>query len=225
MTTDEDLTGPVGDLLAGSARFRELPAPDAGPELRALFAASRRFPSWKRILGGVPAKVAAGALGALLAGSVAAGALTGTTVPTSHDSDAPAVEVTVPNDEVVVVDHDDQSGDEVEHADEAGDDAVDEVEDDGANDAADAVDLAAVPAPASASPAGPTHDADDEVADHEDEDDAADDVGAVDGDHEDHEDHEDETATKAEHTSAKRPAERESEREREASHRSGKGGR
>ena len=92
------------DFLAELSAFRSGPAPEAGAELRALFASvatvetcatpaaepARRLPVYKRILTGLPSKVAAGALGALLAGTVGAGALTGTMVLTSDD--APVVE-------------------------------------------------------------------------------------------------------------------------------------
>ena len=86
------------DFFADLAMFRDGSVPEAGPELRALFASvaaaapavepARRLPVYKRIFAGVPSKVAAGALGALLAGSVGAGALTGTMVLTSNDDDA-----------------------------------------------------------------------------------------------------------------------------------------
>ena len=86
------------DFFADLAMFREAPVPPAGPELRSLFAAvatipaaepARRLPVYKRVLTGLPSKIAAGALGALLAGSVGAGALTGTMVLTSDDDDVP----------------------------------------------------------------------------------------------------------------------------------------
>ena len=100
------------DFLAELSAFRSGPAPEAGPELRALFASvadpssaceaavsvagpARRIPVYKRILAGLPSKVAAGLVGAVLAGTLGAGAgtLTGTMMLTSDD--APVVEETV----------------------------------------------------------------------------------------------------------------------------------
>jgi hypothetical protein len=167
---DEDLTGRTGDLIAGLAMFRDASVPAPNPELAALFSASasaalpttpRRLPVYKRILAGIPSKVAAGALGALLAGSVGAGALTGTMMLTSHEDDAPAVETPAVSDEAPAAADDQQEAPEVEDGA-----AVAGVEDGSANDAAPAADLAAVPVPTSVSEAAHTHDFDEACGNH-----------------------------------------------------------
>jgi hypothetical protein len=166
---DEDLTGRTGDLIAGFAHFRDASMPAPSPELAALFAATattpvastpaapptpRRLPVYKRILAGIPSKVAAGALGALLAGSVGAGALTGTIALTSHEDDAPSVESTS------------VEAPEVEAPEVEDGTTVDEVDDSRANDAAAAADLAAVPVPTEVSEAAHTHDFDEACGNH-----------------------------------------------------------
>jgi hypothetical protein len=175
---DEDLTGRTGDLLAGLAMFRDASVPTPSPELAALFAATattapsalptpRRAPVYKRFLAGIPSKVAAGALGALLAGSVGAGALTGTMVLTSNEDDSPAVEAPAVEDSTVVADeHEDVADVEDDAAEDADGIAVDEVDDDGANDAAAGADLAAVPVPTSVSEAAHTHEFDEACGNH-----------------------------------------------------------
>jgi hypothetical protein len=187
---DRDLTGRTGDLLAGLALFRDASVPEPSPELTALFASTataaatttaapalptpRSTPLYKRILSGVPSKIAAAALGALLAGSLGAGAgaLTGTLA--SSEDDTPAVEAPVVDDTAVDDDEhesDDEAAEVEDEAAEVEDEvAVDEVDDDGANDAAVdadlAADLAAVPVPTSVSEAAHTHDFDEVCGNH-----------------------------------------------------------
>lgn len=91
---------------------------------------------YKRILTGLPSKVAAGALGALLAGSVGAGALTGTMVLTSDDD--PVDVVACPVEDEVVVDEvvsEEQVVDDSDVADDEGceDPGADGVDGDGAD--------------------------------------------------------------------------------------------
>ena len=101
----DDLDGPVAELVSELATWRTTPAPPAGPALRDLFAQTavltppaavtpRRstVSEPKRLLTVLPAKIAAGVVGALLAGSLGAGAMTGTITLTSNESD-PAAEV------------------------------------------------------------------------------------------------------------------------------------
>ena len=126
---------PEDDFLSGLAMFRSGPAPEAGPELRARFASvatipavepARRLPVYKRILTGLPSKITAGALGALLAGSVGAGALTGTMVLTSND-DAPTTGVAAcdPAADDVVADDADTAAVEAVSDDSAADESGD----------------------------------------------------------------------------------------------------
>ena len=169
------------DLLAGLASLRDAPVPEAGHELRELFASvatipaaepARRLPVYKRILTGLPSKVAAGALGALLAGSVGAGALTGTMVLTTDDV------VACPEDEIVedevVEGCEDTAADDL-----AGDGAdvstdEDDAEGDELSDAADteqpklevAVDPATVPVPTVQSEAARNHAFDEACGNH-----------------------------------------------------------
>lgn len=99
----DELDGPVAELVAELVTWRTAPAPAPGAALRDLFAQAaavtppatvtpRRTPvsEPKRPLAALPAKIAAGVVGALLAGSLGAGAMTGTITLTSNDSDAPA---------------------------------------------------------------------------------------------------------------------------------------
>ena len=178
---DEDRTGTIGDLLAGLSVLRGASVPEPGPALRELFAATapdravappavpapspRRDPVHKRILTGLPSKVAAGTLGFLLAGTLGAGALTGTIVLASDGEDVPAGVVSEDEVEVVedVVDEGSDQGDG-----EATEDGATGAEDDeaGANDAAGDVDPAAVPVPASVSEAAQTHDFDEVCGNH-----------------------------------------------------------
>ena len=187
------------DFLAELAAFRSAPAPEAGPELQALFSSvaavapspsvdhARSVPVPNRSFTGLASKIAAGALGALLAGTVAAGALTGTMALTSdHDDDAPCV-VPVVHDEPGV-EADEQSDVADEAADDADDacaphdeaatdddgsdepDAADEADADEADDAsmddAAPVDLASVPVPTTQSEAAHTHAFDEACGNH-----------------------------------------------------------
>jgi hypothetical protein len=176
VTTDEDFTGRTGELLAGLALFRDSSVPAPSPQLTALFAATataapsalptpRSTPLYKRILSGVPSKIAAAALGALLAGSLGAGAgaLSSTMTLTSSEDDAPAVETPAVDDDAVVGEVEHEEEDVADVDDEA---AVDEVDDDGANDAAADADLAAVPVPTSVSEAAHNHEFDEACGNH-----------------------------------------------------------
>jgi hypothetical protein len=102
---NQDLSGPVADVVAALGALRSAPAPAAGPALQALFASAaivtnppssttpRRTPvsTAKRLLATVPPKIAAGVVGALFAGSIGAGALTGTLQLTSNDAGTTSV--------------------------------------------------------------------------------------------------------------------------------------
>ena len=175
------------DLFAPLAMLQDAPTPEAGPALRSLFAAvatspavepPRRLPVSKRILAGIPSKIAAGALGALLAGSVGAGALTGTMVLTSNDDDAPAVVACPPaEDEVVEVAEacDEPLADEGKTDDDVveGDDVVADEEDEASEDgevdepkAAVPTDLTTVSVPTSVSEAAHTHAFDEACGNH-----------------------------------------------------------
>ena len=100
---DELLTGETAAFVADLRAAACGPAPEASIELQALFASTaavtappatttpRRTPvsDAKRLLTAIPSKVAAGVLGALLAGSLGAGAMTGTISLASNESDVP----------------------------------------------------------------------------------------------------------------------------------------
>lgn len=98
---DELLTGETAAFVADLRAAAHGRAPEASAELRALFASTaavtappatttpRRTPvsDAKRLLTTIPSKVAAGVLGALLAGSLGAGAMTGTISLASNESE------------------------------------------------------------------------------------------------------------------------------------------
>lgn len=98
---DELLTGETAAFVTDLRAAAHGPAPEASDELRALFASTatvtappatttpRRTPvsDAKRLLTTIPSKVAAGVLGALLAGSLGAGAMTGTITLASNEAD------------------------------------------------------------------------------------------------------------------------------------------
>lgn len=100
---DELLTGETAAFVADLRAAASGPAPEATAELQALFVSTatvtappatttpRRSPvsDAKRLLTAIPSKVAAGVLGALLAGSLGAGAMTGTISLASNESDVP----------------------------------------------------------------------------------------------------------------------------------------
>jgi hypothetical protein len=139
---DELLTGETAAFVADLRAAAHGPVPEASAELQALFAATatviappatttpRRSPvsDAKRLLTAIPSKVAAGVLGALLAGSLGAGAMTGTISLASNDSDVPeTTEVLVDDealeDEELVEKAEVEEVEEVEvDEDEAGDD-------------------------------------------------------------------------------------------------------
>lgn len=100
---DEALTGETAAFVAALRASAHGPAPEASADLQALFSSTaavtaptatttpRRSPvsDAKRLLTTIPSKVAAGVLGALLAGSLGAGAMTGTISLASNESDVP----------------------------------------------------------------------------------------------------------------------------------------
>lgn len=103
---DEPLDETTATFAADLAAFRSFPAPTPGDELRSLFASSvpaalpvapvRRTPMSKRFATTIPSKIAAGVLGALLAGTVGAGAMTGTMTLTGNESDDTTVVTEAP---------------------------------------------------------------------------------------------------------------------------------
>lgn len=139
---DEPLTGETAAFVAALRASAHGPAPEASADLQALFSSTaavtappatttpRRSPvsDAKRLLTAIPSKVAAGVLGALLAGSLGAGAMTGTISLASNDSEVPeATEVLAGDDaleeEEALVEEEELEVEELEEVDEeAGED-------------------------------------------------------------------------------------------------------
>lgn len=119
----------------------------------------------KRLFAAVPSKIAAGVVGALLAGSLGAGAMTGTISLTSQESDAPA-EVVEPQDavEVAPADVEDVEAPEADEADEADDAAA--AEDPAEAPKADAGDPTTAPVPTSVDEAAHNHQFDEACGNH-----------------------------------------------------------
>lgn len=185
---------PVVAFVRELGTWRTAPAPAPGAALRELFASPaaftppaavtpRRTPmsESKRLLTAVPAKIAAGVVGALLAGSLGAGAMTGTISLTSNDS-VPGAEV-----DSGAVDHGDDAGDSTDDlsvvddgtdADDLGTEVDVEVEGGGAVDDDDAAaaaeeeepkepgDPATAPVPTSVSEAAKNHQFDEACGNH-----------------------------------------------------------
>lgn len=112
---DETLTGETAAFVAALRASAHGAAPEASAELHALFSSMpvvtappatttpRRTPvsDAKRLLTAIPSKIAAGVLGALLAGSLGAGAMTGTITLTSNESDVPESTEVLADDETL----------------------------------------------------------------------------------------------------------------------------
>lgn len=177
----DDLDGPVAEFVGELATWCAAPPPPPAPPLRELFARSavvtppavvtpRRSPmsESKRLVAAVPAKIAAGVLGALLAGSLGAGAMTGTITLTSEKSDATEATETLVEDDAVAAEQEDLDV-EVDEADAGNVDEVDEVDLDAEGEAKvtkDAGDPATAPVPTSVSEAAKNHQFDEACGNH-----------------------------------------------------------
>lgn len=168
---DELLTGPTAAFVADLRAAAHGPAPEAAAELQALFASTatvtappatttpRRTPvsDAKRLLTTIPSKVAAGVLGALLAGSLGAGAMTGTISLASNESDVTDSTEVLADDEQLVEEEDELEVQEVE---------VDVEEEDGDDEPKDAGDPTTAPIPTTVDEAAKNHQFDEACGNH-----------------------------------------------------------
>ena len=177
---DEQITGLDAEIVGALRLLRPAPVPDPTPALQALLSASavvtippasspaRRtsVSTPKRLLAAVPSKIAAGVIGALLAASFGAGAMTGTIQLASNDEKV-ATEVAAPV-EATAGDDDGQAavvGDEAPADNEHDDDA--DVADEGDGDVAkEAGDPTTAPVPTSLSEAAHNHHFDEVCGNH-----------------------------------------------------------
>lgn len=169
---DELLTGETAAFVAELRAVAHGAAPEASAELRALFASTatvtappatttpRRTPvsDAKRLIATIPSKVAAGVRGALLAGSLGAGAMTGTISLASNESDLDTTEV--------VVEEELEDDEEVEEV-EVEEIEVEEVEvEDGDDGPKDAGDPTTAPIPTTVDEAAKNHQFDEACGNH-----------------------------------------------------------